>query len=245
MRKVYVVTSGTAGIGKAIVLKILHESTQSDHIFVNYGHNDQTANTFYNELSKEDRQKVTFIKADLSKYESIGNLILEIKKKERKIDYLILNTGISTYLPFEDYTQELWESIMRTNVSVPIFIVKELKAMMKENGSVLFMGSHAGQEPYSSSLVYSVSKAAIMFAAKSLVKVFEKQAVRVNAVAPGFIETRWQKDRKQESREIINAKIALHRFGTPEEVADLSYHVLTNTYINGAIYDIHGGYNYF
>lgn len=81
--------------------------------------------------------------------------------------------------------------------------------------------------------------------ARSLVKFFDEAQVRVNAIAPGFIETRWQENRSDESRDRINRKIAAHRFGEPEEVADLCYHVLTNEYLNGSIYDIHGGYDYF
>ena len=81
--------------------------------------------------------------------------------------------------------------------------------------------------------------------AKSLQKVFDGQDVSINAIAPGFIETPWQKDRTQESYDRINKKIALHRFGESAEVAKLCYDVLTNDYINGAVIDIHGGYNYF
>ena len=84
-----------------------------------------------------------------------------------------------------------------------------------------------------------------MFMARDLVKVFDEQKVSVNAIAPGFIETRWQDNRSDESRDRINRKIAAHRFGTPEEVAELCYTVLSNDYLNGSIYDVHGGYDYF
>lgn len=246
MSKTVVLTSGTSGIGKEIAKKLLSEcKDEDDHIFINYGHNDEAAQVFYEELTQENKKKVTFIKADLSTYEGIDILLKKIKEKRKTIDWLILNTGISSYLPFASYTYDLWETIFRTNVSVPLFLVKNLKTMMKKQGCILFMGSHAGQEPYSSSLVYSVSKAAVLFMAKALVKEFEEQAVRVNAVAPGFIETKWQEKRTKESREKINAKIALHRFGTAQEVAELCYHILVNGYLNGAIFDIHGGYNYF
>ena len=95
----------------------------------------------------------------------------EILASADHIDNLILNAGISTYAAFDEYTPEVWENIMRTNVNVPVFLVQALKELMAENGSILFMGSHAGQATYSSSLVYSVSKAAMLFAAKSMVKI--------------------------------------------------------------------------
>ena len=98
---------------------------------------------------------------------------------------------------------------------------------------------------YSSSLVYGVTKAAIHFLTKSLVKEFEPKGITVNAIAPGFIETPWHSARTQESYDRINRKIALHRFGTVEEVADMAYAVLSNGYMNGSVVDIHGGYDYF
>lgn len=246
MKKNILLTSGTSGIGKAIALKLMEELNTTDfYILINYGHNDHTANDFYAKLPIEYQNRVDLVKADMSSYDGIKVILEKLKEDNRKIDWLILNTGISTYADFDDYTPELWDSIMRTNVGVPVFLVKALREQMNTNGSIVFMGSHAGQEPYSSSLVYSVSKSAVLFLARSLVKVFENKQIRVNAIAPGFIETRWQKDRTVESREIVNHKIALHRFGKPDEVADLCFHILTNEYLNGAVFDIHGGYNYF
>lgn len=246
MSRTTVVTGGTAGIGRAIVRKIIDGSTDDkDLVIVLYGHNDDAAKALVAELPEGDRGKVRLIKADLSEYSSIGKIREEILGYTDHIDWMVLNTGIGTYEKFDNYTPELWDRVMRTNVGVPVFIVKELKEYIRENGSILFMGSHAGQATYSSSLAYSASKAALMFAARSMVKLFDDKGIRVNAVAPGFIETRWQAGRSDESYERINRKIAMHRFGTPEEVADLCYHVLTNGYLNGSIYDIHGGYDYF
>ena len=246
MSKVSVVTGGTAGIGKAIVRKILAESRASeDLVFAVYGHNVAMAQKLSEELSDEDRARLRLIKADMSDYSCIEGIKNAIAAETDHIDYLVLNTGIGTYEKFQDYSPELWERIMRTNVGVPVFMVQSMEDMLSDGGAIIFMGSHAGQATYSSSLVYSVSKAAVMFAARSMVKLFDQRGIRVNTVAPGFIETRWQDNRSDESYERINKKIALHRFGKPEEVADLCYHILTNKYLNGSVYDIHGGYDYF
>ena len=134
---------------------------------------------------------------------------------------------------------------MNTNLSVPVFLVKELRPIMNEGGSTLFTGSYAGQQAYSSSLVYGVTKSAIHFLTKSLVKELEPKQIRVNAIAPGFIETSWHKNRTPESYERINREIALHRFGEISEVADMAYEVLKNGYMNGSVVDIHVGYDYF
>lgn len=245
MSNVTVISSGTAGIGRAIAMKIIAESANEDKIIINYGHNDETAEKLKNELDEADRRKVFLIKADMSDYNEMLKLVEKIKEITDHVDWLVLNTGIGTYTPFENYTYDTWDKVMRTNVNIPAFFVKELKPLISEFGNIVFMGSHAGQVPYSSSVVYGVSKAAVHFLAKSLVKVFDEKKVCVNAIAPGFIETRWQKDRTEDSYERINNKIGVHRFGEPEEVAALCYSILTNDYLNGSVYDVHGGYGFY
>lgn len=245
MAYTYVVTGGTSGIGASIVRKILETSEIVHKIIVNYGHNDEQAKLFMSSLKKEDREKIVLMKADLSRYDEMIKFVDKIGEKAKKIDYLVCNIGISAYTKFDDYTMEIWNDIINTNLTIPVFLVKELKKIINKNGSILMMGSFAGKKEYSSSVVYSISKAGILFLAKVLVKELEDKAIRINAIAPGFIETPWQKNRVKESYDKINRKIALHRFGKPEEVADIAYSVLTNGYMNGSIVDIHGGYEYF
>ena len=240
MGKITVITGGTSGIGRGIAEKILAESAKEDRIFVTYGHDEKKAAVFRDSLPEEKKSQVILMKADMSSYDEMMAFVEELKKRADHIDWLVSNAGISTYAKYEDYTFDEW-----TKLSVPVFMVKELRPMMVEGGSVLFTGSYAGQQAYSSSLVYGVTKAAIHFLTKSLVKEFEPKGITVNAIAPGFIETPWHSARTQESYDRINRKIALHRFGTVEEVADMAYAVLSNGYMNGSVVDIHGGYDYF
>ena len=245
MGKVTVITGGTSGIGRGIAEKILAESAAEDWVFVTYGHNEDKAQAFLENLPLEKRSQVILMKADMSSYEDMLDFVAELKDQADHIDWLVSNAGVSTYAKYEDYTFEEWTRIVNTNLSVPVFMVKELRPMMSEGGSILFTGSYAGQQAYSSSLVYGVTKAAIHFLAKSLVKEFEPKGITVNAIAPGFIETPWHSARTQESYDRINKKIALHRFGTVEEVADMAFAVLGNGYMNGSVVDIHGGYDFF
>lgn len=245
MSKVTVITGGTSGIGRGIAEKILANSEEGDTLYISYGHNQQQAEQFYASLSSEKQKMVVLVQADMSAYEEMMAFAGRIKEEAGQVDWLINNVGISTYEKYEDYTFEEWNRIVNTNLSVPVFLVKELRPVMKEGGSILFTGSYAGVQAYSSSLVYGVTKAAIHFLTKSLVKELEPKAVRVNAIAPGFIETSWHKNRTPESYERINRKIALHRFGEISEVADMAYEILKNGYMNGSIVDIHGGYDYF
>lgn len=245
MSRVSVITGGTSGIGRGIVKKLLAHSDEGDMIFVNYAHDQKQAEEFADSLSADHRRRIRLVRADMSSYEAMLALVKEIRERAGHVDWLICNTGISTYAKYEDYTFEEWTKIVNTNLSVPVFLVKELRPVMTRGGSVLFMGSYAGQQAYSSSLVYGVTKAAVHFLTKSLVKEFEPKGITVNAIAPGFIETPWHAGRSRESYDRINKKIALHRFGKTEDVADMAYSILTNGYMNGSIVDIHGGYDYF
>lgn len=245
MGKITVITGGTSGIGRGIAEKILEESAKEDRIFVTYGHDEKKAAVFRDSLPEEKKSQVILMKADMSSYDEMMAFVEELKKRADHIDWLVSNAGISTYAKYEDYSFEEWTRIVNTNLSVPVFMVKELRPMMVEGGSVLFTGSYAGQQAYSSSLVYGVTKAAIHFLTKSLVKEFEPKGITVNAIAPGFIQTPWHNNRTPESYERINRKIALHRFGEIEDVANMAYSILTNNYMNGSIVDIHGGYDYF
>jgi len=242
----HLITGGTDGIGKAIAIKILrHSQSVEDRVIVNYGHNEEKAKAFLNGLSDEDRSKVILIKADLSSETGLNAFVEAVLDAVPAIDHIVSNIGIGEYAKFDDYTMEMWNRVITTNLTIPTFLIQKLKSHMRNGGSILFVGSYAGVSPYSSSLVYSISKAGVVYLAKALVKEFDSQSVRVNAIAPGFIETAWQSNRSAESYERINKKIALHRFGTPEEVADMAYQVLMNTYMNGTVVEIHGGYNYF
>lgn len=245
MSNIYVVTGGTSGIGAAIVKKVLSNAGEEDRIVVNYGHNDERANAFLQSLEPGDREKVVVLKADLSDYDAMQRFVDEIERRYKKIDYLVCNTGIGTYMKFADYTLDAWNHVMDTNLTIPVFMIKRCIELFSHNAAVLLMGSYAGERPYSSSVVYSISKASVVFLAQVLVKELEPKGVRINAVAPGFIETSWQAGRSEESYDRINKKIALHRFGRPEEVADMACAVMTNPYMNGSVIDIHGGYDYF
>ena len=245
MSKVTIITGGTSGIGRGIAEKILANSGADDILYVSFGPNQKQAEEFLHAQSEADQKKLRLIQADMSSYDQMMNFVTRIKKETDHVDWLVNNVGISTYAKYEDYTFEEWSKIVNTNLSVPVFLVKELRPIIREGGSILFTGSYAGQQAYSSSLVYGVTKSAIHFLTKSLVKELEPKQIRVNAIAPGFIETSWHKNRTPESYERINRKIPLHRFGEISEVADMAYEILKNGYMNGSIVDIHGGYDYF
>ena len=243
MGKITVITGGTSGIGRGIAEKILAESAKADRIFVTYGHDEKKALSFQESLPEEKRSQVTLIKADMSSYEEMMVFVEELKKQTDHIDWLVSNAGISTYAKYEDYSFEEWTRIVNTNLSVPVFMVKELRSMMVEGGSVLFTGSYAGQQAYSSSLVYGVTKAAIHFLTRSLVKEFEPKGITVNAIAPGFIKTDMTDVLSDKVKENISASIPMGSMGTAEDVAKAAAFLASDgaRYITGQVLRVDGG----
>ena len=254
MSKVTVITGGTSGIGRGIVEKILANSAEDDLIFATYAHNAYKANEFWDSLKPEDQEKLIILKADMSSYDDMMNFVGEVKEKAGHVDWLISNAGISTYDKFQDYTFEEWNKIVNTNLSVPVFMVKEFMPVMTEGGRVLFMGSYAGQQAYSSSLVYGVTKAAIHFLTKSLVKEFEPKGITVNAIAPGFFIGNQNRavlinpdgSLTERSRKVI-AKTPMRRFGDISELNGAVQFLCSEaaSFITGVTLPIDGGFSSF
>lgn len=157
MGKITVITGGTSGIGRGIAEKILAESAKEDRIFVTYGHDEKKAAVFRDSLPEEKKSQVILMKADMSSYDEMMAFVEELKKRADHIDWLVSNAGISTYAKYEDYSFEEWTRIVNTNLSVPVFMVKELRPMMVEGGSVLFTGSYAGEKIYETRCVVNAA----------------------------------------------------------------------------------------
>lgn len=234
------VTGSTKGIGLAIVKSIL-KRYEDAKVYMSYGHDDTAAEN----CRKEFGDKVVVSKVDLSSYKEMEAYCVFLKSELTSISGLVLNAGIGYKAPFDELDVKHWEKVMRVNVNVPIFMIKNLVPLLKDNGSVVMAGSMMGKIPHSGSLAYGVSKAAVHAAVKNLVKFLSDYHIRINAVAPGFTISEWHKGKPQEFFEKISKKIGVHRWGTGDEIADAYLFALENKYLNGSIIDITGGYSYF
>ena len=224
--KYALVTGSTNGIGKAIGDKL-----------------EEHGYTVFRNGRKTDSRYRTYIPADLSTLEGVNTLADHLLKRVDKLDVLVLNAGTTCRKPLPKITPNDWNLVMDTNVNMPFFLIQRLSGLLAENGSILFISSAMSIWPHAVSLPYGVSKAAVNMLAQGLVKEFAGRKIRVNAVCPGFIDTQWQLAKPAWLKEKIEKKTALNRFGTPEEVSDMCISLITNTYINGAIVSIDGGYN--
>lgn len=241
MMNIVLVTGGTKGIGKAIVLKYLH---QGCYAIITYSSDDETAELFQRELDVNYKDKYEIIKADLSKIEEVKIMCNIIRCKYRKIDYLILNAGVTNRNSFSDMTIDEWNYVINVNLTMPFFIVQSLVDCIIKCGSILFIGAVMGIYPHAISIPYAVSKAGVHMLSRQLVKHLAPYKITVNTIAPGFVDTPWQKSKPLEQRIRIENKIALKRFALPEEIAQLCWDISQNAYINGSLLEIDGGYCY-
>lgn len=240
-KKYAVVTGSTKGIGKAIAKKLLQENF---YVIANYAADEETAKKCFEEMS-EISNSFTLIHQKLDTWDSVQKFSSAILKTTNSIDCLIINAATTDRTPFNQITPEGWQRVIDVNLSAPFYLVQSLSHHIKPNtGSILFIGSLMGIYPHAMSVGYSVTKAAIHHMSKSLVKIFSPDGITVNVIAPSFVETPWQSKKPADIRERIEAKIALHRFAEPEEIAELCWHVINNRYINGSVLEISGGYCY-
>lgn len=240
MPEVAVVTGSTKGIGKQIGIELLKKGF---FVYFNYSNDSDAAESLRLEL-QEYIGNYEIVQADLSSLEGLEILSEAVLEKCQSIDYLVLNAGLTCREDFEKITKSDWDKVIDANLSIPFFTVQKFSRYIRSGGSILFVGALMGIRPHAISIPYGVSKAGVHMLAQYLVKIFAPRNITVNAVAPGFVETPWQKSKEPAHRKRIEDKIALHRFGCVDEVAKACVDVMSNAYINGQTIVIDGGYQY-
>jgi 3-oxoacyl-[acyl-carrier protein] reductase len=236
----FVVTGSTKGIGFSIVAAIL-EKYRDAKVYMSYVHDDNAAEHCRDLYGG----RVVVTKVDLSSYQEMENYCSFLREQCSSIYALILNAGIGYKAHLLELDIEQWEKVMRVNVSIPIFMIKNLITLLKNSGSIVMAGSVMGNIPHSGSLVYGVSKGAVHAAVKNLVKFLSDYNVRINAIAPGFTLSEWHKEKPKSFFDRISMKIGVHRWATSREIAEAYLFAIENKYINGSVISIDGGYSYF
>lgn len=236
--KTAIVTGGTKGIGKSIILELLK---QEYFVWTNYANDNKGA-----EQAKNDFLKICsnfkIVKADQSNRKSFYSFISQIKKETNEVNCIICNTGLTIRKNNFEITDNEWEKIMFATINSHFYLIRDLHTLIANNSRIIFIGSMMGILPHATSLPYGVSKAAVHALGKNLVKEFEGTETTVNIIAPGFVETEWQKNKPLEIRNNIYQKTAIKRFATPEEISNAVMFCINNSFVNGSIIEINGGY---
>ena len=235
-----IVTGGTRGIGKQICIDLLRKGY---FVITNYSNDDSSAEACRSEFSKYSGH-FEVIKIDQANLIDLENFVSFIGDRTKEIHCIVCNTGTTLKKAFGATTNNEWEKIFMVNLHSHFYLIRDLNALIQNNAKIIFIGSMLAELPHATSLAYGVSKAAIHALAKNLVKEFSEREITVNIIAPGFVETAWQKDKPLEIRKNIYNKTAMKRFATVEEVSMACMMILENNFINGATISVDGGYNY-
>lgn len=235
------ITGGTKGIGFSVA-KCLGAAGYD--LLLSYNSDTLTAQKSCGELEKSLNISAIALKADSADPKSIDIIARHIENRDMRLDVIVFNAGLTCRDSFETMKRDDWERVFFANVHFPTFLLQRLLKRINEGGSIVFTGSLMGILPHAMSLSYGVSKSAVHALVKNLAKFLAPYKIRVNAVAPGFVDTEWQKNKPSEIRQSIESKIALGRFCEPDELAEVYKLLIQNPYINSEIIVVDGGYSY-
>ena len=240
VNKVIVVTGGSRGIGAEIV-KLL--SRAGNKVILNYNLSENCAINVENELKKEG-YAVDIFKADVSKSNEATDLIKFAINKYGRIDVLINNAGISQSKLFTEITDQDWDNMIKTNLNSTFYCTREATKNMIQNksGLIINISSIWGITGASMEVHYSVTKAGIIGFTKALAKELGPSNIRVNAIAPGIIDTDMNKEYSKEEIENIKNEIILEKIGKPIDIAKCVQWLVDDNYTTGEVISINGGW---
>lgn len=240
--KVCLITGASSGIGFAIARLF---AINGAVVYVNSSKEDKVerAVSIIREESKNER--VFALSFDINDYETVSDGIRKVYSEHKKIDVLVNNAGIapSGLTGFTD--PKVIESTFNTNVLSLINITQlAVKLMLRKgSGSIINLSSIMGVNGASGMSSYSASKAAVIGFTKSLSKEVASKNIRVNAIAPGFIDTDMARDIDEKLYEERLSSIGMKRIGSPEDVANMALFLASemSSYITGQVIGVDGG----
>ena len=254
-KKVVIITGATKGIGRTVAIKYLKSNAKCALVARNIS--KKNTSYFNKNFSKSN---FVFIKADMSQINSIKKIINKTVKKFGKIDILFNNAAYSDFDDFFRNDLKMFTKIFNTNVRGMFFLLQEVAKNMIKNkiaGNIINVSSQAGRRGEALVPHYCASKAAVISYTQSSSLALAKYKIRVNAIAPGIIDTplwdyldkKWAKIENLkigQKKKKITKNIPLKRIGNPEEVADLVMFLSSkqSSYITGQTINVDGG-NYF
>lgn len=242
MKKVILITGASRGIGKDIAETL---AKNSDNIIIaNYNKSEEKAKEMQANLKKENID-IEIIKADVSKRNEVKKMVEAVLNKYGKIDVLINNAGISQYKLFNDITDDDWDDIININLKSVFIVSQEVVRNMihNKNGCIINISSIWGVIGASMEVAYSTSKAGIIGLTKSLAKELGPSNIRVNAIAPGIIDTGMNSRFSEEELKNIKEEIPLEKIGKKADITKCIQWLINDEYTTGQVISINGGWN--
>jgi 3-oxoacyl-[acyl-carrier protein] reductase len=240
-RQVAIVTGAVRGIGKAIALKLAQDGFT---VVVNYRGDEAEAQEVCTEIAALGAEALA-VRADITAAEDVAALVETVMNAYGRVDALINNAGITRDTLLLRMKEEDWDAVLTTNLKGAFLCSKAvLRPMMRQrSGVIVNLTSVVGLVGNVGQANYAAAKAGLVGLTKSLAKEVGARNIRVNAVAPGFINTRLTDVLSDDVRTWAMNIIPLDRFGEPEDVADAVSFLVSPAarYITGNVLSVDGG----
>jgi len=234
---VALVTGSTSGIGEAVARRLLAQGTR---VVLNSVSSVDAGRALVAELGEDCH----YVQGDISVDADVARLVAETVEHFGRLDILVNNAGTTVRIPHHDLeaaTPEIFRRLYDVNVvgtwALTVAAMPHLRA--SGAGCVVNVASLAGVRPTGSSIPYAASKAALNHVTRLLANVVGPE-VRVNAVAPGLVDTPWTED-WDDVRAAVQGMAPLKRSAQPDDVAEVVLALIASTYVTGQIWVIDGG----
>jgi glucose 1-dehydrogenase len=245
-KRVAVVTGSSQGIGRAIVLAFAKSGNYGEIVVNSRKHAE--AQQVSDEIKSLGCDSIA-VEADMSKESDCIKLIRETAKHYGRIDVLVNNAGIQQEAPFEETSTEVWRKIIDVDLTGPFLCsreaVKQMRIQEPMGGSIINITSVHQEIPKPFYAAYAAAKAGVKMMTKTMALELARYNIRVNAVAPGAIETDMNRELQEDKQELnkVLRRIPLGRIGTTQEVASVVDFLSSDraSYVTGSVYFVDGG----
>lgn len=235
--KTILVTGSSRGLGAKIIEKF---ASHGYNVIINYKTSKECANDLKIYLENNYKVNVYVYRCNVSKENEVKELFDKIKEQIGNIDVIVNNAGICIDNEIENKTAEEFMDVIKNNL-LSTFLVCKYGSNLIDKGSIVNVASNnIYNGSYIESVDYDASKAGIVSLTHNFAKYLAPN-IRVNAIAPGWIETDMTKDIDTYFKKIEEKKILLERFASKEEIADAVYFLANNTYVNNIVLRVDGG----